>query len=152
MPDSRVRITTITSVTPYGDNLSVVKVMVPDGEEQVIANRDETGNFRWSPDEVAAYVPVGMLLPVDVLKTRGYFDVERERGLLDGGQRNRTKMRKMGPDKLETHGLLFKVDTTDKGDMVITRDEHDGVPATFRKVEVGDDVTDFFGIELHGGA
>ena len=102
------RVIKIDSVVPYGDNLTIVTTS---HGETVIANRKEDGSWRWEPGEVAVFIAEGSILPDSVLQDRGYWDVEKNRGLLDGGQRNRVKARKWGPDKIVASGLLFKCRT-----------------------------------------
>lgn len=97
-------IQTIESVEPYGENLSIVTTS--EGHK-VIANKREDGSFRWTAGELVAYVSEGSIIPDDVLKERGYWDTEKDRGLLDGGKRNRVKMKKLAG--FESRGLLFKV-------------------------------------------
>lgn len=130
----------IDSVTPYGDNLSIVRV----AGQQVIANREDDGSLRWAAGEMAVYVEEGSILPEDVLKERGYWDVERDRGYLDGGPRNRVKARKMGPAKEPTVGLLFKIRAEPVEDDIVAYSITRG--NAWRTVEVGQDVTDFFDI------
>lgn len=101
-----VRFTRIVSVVPYGDTLSIVETS---GGQKVVANRKEDGSFRWEPGEYALFIPEKSVIPEDVLKERGYWDTEKNRGLLDGNKRNRVKARKWGPDKIVASGLLFKL-------------------------------------------
>jgi hypothetical protein len=147
-------IQTIESVEAYGENLSIVTTS--EGNK-VIANKKEDGSFRWTAGELVAYVSEGSILPEDVLKDRGYWDTEKNRGLLDGGPRNRVKMKKLAG--FESRGLLFKVDSHkvienagEEGrfiDAVIRYDHHeDGMRSVgdIQEVKVGDDVSEFFGI------
>lgn len=97
-------IQTVASVEPHGENLSIVTTS--EGHK-VIANRKEDGSFRWTAGEPVCYVSEGSIIPEDVLKERGYWDTEKDRGLLDGGPRNRVKMKKLAG--FESRGLLFKV-------------------------------------------
>lgn len=131
-------IQTIQTVEPYGENLSIVTTS--EGY-QVIANKREDGSFRWSPGEACVYVSEGSIIPEDVLKERGYWDEEKDRGLLDGGKRNRVKMKKLAG--FESRGLLFKVGGHIAGSgMVVTNEwNEDSID-----VEIGDDITEFFGI------
>ena len=85
-------VTRVESVEPYGETLSIVTTA--EGNK-VIANKDSNGNFRWTPNDRIAYVSEGSIIPEDVLKERGYWDNEKDRGLLDGGKRNRVKMKKL---------------------------------------------------------
>lgn len=136
-------VTSVESVTPYGENLSIVKTVC--GHE-VIANKKEDGSFRWAPGETVVYVSEGSILPEDLLKDRGYWDEVKDRGLLDGGKRNRVKMKRLAG--FESRGLLFK---TESGNFM-------GVDAQFitrgtnkTSVEMNQDVSEFFGIEEFNG-
>jgi hypothetical protein len=138
-------IQTITSVDPHGENLSIVTTS--EGH-QVIANRREDGSFRWTVGETVAYVSEGSIVPDDVLKARGYWDTEKDRGLLDGGKRNRVKMKKLAG--FESRGLLFKVSPYSHPSWpeftnVVARGED------IQGINVGDDVTEFLGITEFAG-
>lgn len=140
-------IQTATKVEPYGENLSIVTTS--EGH-QVIANKDENGNFRWTEGEVLCYVSEGSIIPDDVLKERGYWDTsEKDRGLLDGGKRNRVKMKKLAG--FESRGLLFKVSTDELWSSSETDDDtpnhqHMTRGQTLTHVVVGQDVSEFLGI------
>jgi len=138
-------IQTIESVEPYGENLSIVTT---NEGHKVIANRKEDGSFRWAPGEACVYVSEGSIIPEDVLKERGYWDKEKDRGLLDGGKRNRVKMKKLAG--FESRGLLFKVieggyiiepvNITPVRTVKMTRAD------AKNRAAMGDDVSEFFGI------
>jgi len=131
---------TVATIEPYGDNLSIVTTS--EGHK-VIANRRDDSSFRWIPGELCVYVSEGSIIPEDVLKERGYWDEEKDRGLLDGGPRNRVKMKKLAG--FESRGLLFKVEEAGRGPMEghawVTR-------GGLRSLGVapGSDLTSFFGI------
>lgn len=128
-----VIITRVESVKPHGDNLSIVTV---DGNE-VVANRDEKGDFRWSMGEVCAYVPENSIVPEDVLKERHYWQEGAKKGDLGGSKGNRVKMQRFAGH--ESRGLLFKVVPGPSGYWI----ERDGVTLA---VEIGQDVTEFLGV------
>lgn len=134
----------VDSVRPHGDNLSIVKV----GDFEVVASRKEDGSFRWTEGETCVYVPEGAIIPEDVLKERGYWDEEKNKGLLEGKKGNRVKMRRFAG--FESRGLLFKT-VTDRGDLP------EGSAAisngsTTKIVNLGDNVAEFFGITPHNPA
>lgn len=159
-----VIVKTVVSVEPLGDNLSVVTTS---DNDVVLANRKEDGSFRWSVGEVVGYVSEGSILPDALMKDRGYWDDEKDRGLLSGGKRNRVKMIKLGPpdNKVESRGLLFKVIKLDAPYLFTPDAEQPAVSYEYmvknpidatdsvnhKLVQVGDDVTDFFGIEEFKG-
>jgi hypothetical protein len=132
-------VTRIESVEPYGENLSIVTTK--EGN-QVIANKREDGSFRWAVNDRVAYVSEGSILPEDVLKERGYWDEEKDRGLLDGGKRNRVKMKKLAG--FESRGLLFRADMI--AGMIDVQVIFKRGGATSEPVREGDDVSEFFGI------
>lgn len=149
----------IISVEPFGDNLSIVKT---NDDDIVIANRKEDGSFRWSLNEYCVYVSENSVIPEDILKDRGYWDFEKNRGLLGGGKYNKVKGRNFGPDdnRVRSIGLLFKVHELTApilfgGKMtsvVVSKPEifpenPDGGSQTSIYVNLGDDVSKFFGIE-----
>ena len=163
-------VTRIDSVRPHGENLSIVRVVMPipspvegqvvDGVNvfEVIANKREDGSFRWEAGEPAVYVSEGSIIPDDVLKERGYWDTEKDRGLLDGGKRNRVKMKRLAG--FESRGLLFKVGhpgedwTDDNKDPEVVGwilRESLGPGSDVQYVKTGDDVSEFFGIEEFKG-
>jgi hypothetical protein len=154
-------ITHVVSVRPFLNNLSVVKVEGSDNE--VVANRTETGGFRWSVNEPVVYVPEGMIVPDDVMQERGYWNDEKSRGLLEGKKYNLVKMRRFGPeeDRLESRGLLFKIEDShllfnERGIMAevfpVRRGERlttdmgweNGPPP----ITMGSDVTEFLGLTV----
>lgn len=146
---------TVTSVDPYGENLSVVTTS--EGN-QVIANKKEDGSFRWTAGELVVYVSEGSILPEDVLKERGYWDEEKDRGLLDGGKRNRVKMKKLAG--FESRGLLFKVrpgsfmgesiDFVDRENHPQGGEDRQGGKSA-HGVVLGQDVSEFLGITEFAG-
>ena len=132
-------IQTIESVEPYGENLSIVTTS---GGNKVIANKREDGSFRWQAGELVAYVSEGSIIPDDVLKERGYWDTEKDRGLLDGGKRNRVKMKKLAG--FESRGLLFKVVPSSFMGEPVNYVDREGHPRL--GVLLGQDVSEHLGI------
>jgi hypothetical protein len=132
------------------------------GGNQVIANRLENGDFRWAVGETVVYVSEGSILPDEILKDRGYWDEEKDRGLLDGGKRNRVKMKRLAG--FESRGLLFKChnpradwssDTeTDLEVVGFVSNPHlnvDDISVHWEPVKMGQDVSEFFGITEFAG-
>lgn len=136
-------IQTVDSVEAYGENLSIVTTS--EGNK-VIANKKSDGSFRWTAGEPVCYVSEGSIIPDDVLKERGYWDEEKDRGLLDGGKRNRVKMKKLAG--FESRGLLFKVEADDSDDTSVgyIKRVANGPDLESLLVNVGDDVSDHLGI------
>jgi hypothetical protein len=138
-----VKVTTVEAVRPHGDNLSIVTV---DGNE-VVANRRDDGSFRWAAGEPCVYVPENAIIPDDVLKERGYWNNEKDKGLLGGSKGNRVKMQRFAGH--ESRGLLFKVGLSGQN---WDGDQPEGKPFWLDRgdetvdVAIGDDVSEFFGI------
>ncbi len=141
---------TVSDVRSHGDNLSIITVSA--GHE-VVANRHPDGSFRWTEGEPVIYVPENMLIPEDVLRERGYWDENRNKGLLEGKKGNRVKMRRFAG--FESRGLLFKVGlpgqdwsddrNPDKPYWVL----RESVTPDTIDAGIGDDVGEFLGIVEH---
>lgn len=126
-------------VRPHGENLSIITVL---GNE-VVANRLEDGSFRWEVGEVCVYVPENSIIPEDVIKERGYWNDEKNKGLLGGSKGNRVKMQRFAGH--ESRGLLFKVDEQFEGQAgSVSFWLHRGKGSI--TVNLGQDVTIFLGI------
>lgn len=123
----------VEDVRPHGDNLTIVTVM---GNE-VVANLKEDGTPRWEVGEVCVYISEGSVIPMEVLEARGY--AENGKGMLGGNKGNRVKMRRFAGH--ESRGLLFKTNKYMNKNWVEV-DGYDSIP-----VNVGDDVTKYFGIQ-----
>lgn len=132
-------VTRISSVEPYGENLSVVTTVQGN---QIIANKREDGSFRWQVNDRVAYVSEGSIIPEDVLKERGYWDEEKDRGLLDGGKRNRVKMKRLAG--FESRGLLFRIEMIAGAFDPVVKFKRGHLLSD--EVREGDDVSEFFGI------
>jgi hypothetical protein len=139
-------VTKVVSVRPLGENLSVVTV---EGiEHEIVANRHENGSFRWRVGEACVYVPEEAVVPEETLKQRGYWNEEKGIGLLGGKKGNRVKMRRFGPEeeRIESRGLLFKVDEASVPGELYVRLDDSSIDAERKKVEFGDDVSEFLGV------
>jgi len=140
------RIATIAGVRRHGENLTIVTVKDGDATHEVVANLQKDGTPRWSEGETVVYVTEGSIVPEDVMKERGYWNEERNRGYLDGNRYDRVKMRRMGG--YESRGLLFK---TRKGSFMgesityVDRQDHPSLG-----VLMGQDVSEHLGIVDHG--
>lgn len=137
-------VTKVISVTPFGENLSQVDL---ENGKFIIANRKDDGSFRWAPDEVAVYVSENSVVPDDVLRDRGYWDHEKNKGLLGGNKGNRVKGRNFGPedDRRRSIGLLFK--TNILNDEILVSNPYEYAPESsvgHTVVNIGDDVTALF--------
>ena len=138
-----VLVTKVDAVRDHGDSLTIVTV----GEHEVVANKQEDGTPRWVIGEPVIYVPEGAIVPDDVLQERGYWDNEKNKGLLEGKKGNRVKMRRFAG--FESRGLLFKISKN----LIVWKEtlERESSLNVFRgdtmlKVDDGDNVAEFLGI------
>ena len=138
-----VLVTKVDAVRDHGDSLTIVTV----GEHEVVANKQEDGTPRWVIGEPVIYVPEGAIVPDDVLQERGYWDNEKNKGLLEGKKGNRVKMRRFAG--FESRGLLFKISKN----LIVWKEtlEREYSLNVFRgdtmlKVDDGDNVAEFLGI------
>ena len=139
-------VTKVTSVTPFGENLSQVDL---ENGKFIIANRNDDGSFRWEPGEIAVYVSENSVVPENVLKDRGYWDFEKNKGMLGGNKGNRVKGRNFGPedDRRRSIGLLFE--TNILNDKILVSNPYEYAPESsvgHMVVNIGDDVSELFGI------
>jgi hypothetical protein len=132
-------------------NLTIVSVFNADGvlPHQVIANLQDDGTPRWKTDEVCVYVSENSIVPEDVLKERGYWEEGSKKGMLGGSKGNRVKGRVMGKDEngengVESRGLIFKVGEYNSGSPTLDHFVTRGLEKC--TCNIGDDVTNFFGI------
>jgi hypothetical protein len=145
---TRATIAPITDVADLGENLSVYTVL---GNR--VVGMKEDGKHRFLQGEHVIYIPEGMIIPEEHLKARGYWDEEKNRGLLDGGKRNRVKKRNfLG---IPSIGLIWKTepdydyqDGPNMPPVQVGLLVSNGADTMF--VTEGQDVTDFFGLVMHG--
>ena len=78
----QVLVTKVDAVRNHGESLTIVTV----GDHEVVANKTEDGQPRWTQGEICVYVPEGAIIPDDVLQERGYWDAEKNRGMLEGNK------------------------------------------------------------------
>ena len=126
---------------PGADRLSICKIR---GYEAITA-KDENGNHRFAAGEHVIYVPENSVVPLDVLKDRGYWDDEKNQGLLAGSQGNRVKAIRLRG--VVSQGLVWKTSPSDNGFVTISK-PHQGV-TVYHMVQPYDDVSEFFGIQKY---
>jgi hypothetical protein len=134
---AKSNVTVITSVRDHGETLTIVTV----DDHEVVANKLEDGTPRWKVGEVCVYVPENSILPEDVLKARGYWNDEKNKGLLGGSKGNRVKMQRFAGH--ESRGLLFKVGQSSDINPGLWFERGDEV---WEDIGIGSDVTEFLGI------
>jgi RNA ligase (TIGR02306 family) len=119
---------------PNADRLSLVRVL---GYE-AIAAKDENGDHRFEPGELICYIPEAAVVPEDVLKEKGYWNAEKDAGLLAGKLGNRVKAIRLRGTL--SQGLVVKLRRGEYGQYLL--DRGDDVIA----VEKGKDVAEFLGL------
>jgi RNA ligase (TIGR02306 family) len=119
--DFEVLVRQVDDVIDHGnaDRLSIVKLL---GYEAITA-KEEDGSHRFQPGEKIIYVPEAAIVPEALLKERGYWNEEKDIGMLAGKTGTRVKAIRLRG--VLSQGLVWKLD----------------VPG-----DVGDNLADFFGI------
>lgn len=131
---------------PNADRLSLVKVL---GYEAVTA-KAEDGSHRFRKGEYIVYVPEASVVPEDVLKEYGFWNTEKDMGLLAGKKGNRVKAIRLRG--VLSQGLVFPTHP----------DSRDGISEDFSEcfnglvyvrrngteiaARLGDDLAEFFEI------
>jgi RNA ligase (TIGR02306 family) len=119
--DFEVLVRQVDDVIDHGnaDRLSIVRLL---GYEAITA-KEEDGSHRFQPGEKVIYVPEAAIVPEALLKERGYWNEEKDIGMLAGKTGTRVKAIRLRG--VLSQGLVWKLD----------------VPG-----DVGDNLADFFGI------
>ncbi len=136
---------------PEADRLTLVRV----GGYSCISNLKDDGSWRYQPGDLAVYVPADTVIPEATLKTIGFWDDAKGKGMLAGTKGDRVKpMRLRG---IFSEGILIPVgytvfSTIRMGDGEI-KDvsgyhfvEKNTGETDRRMVEIGTDVADFYGL------
>lgn len=121
------------------DTLSQVDMW--SNSKTAIAGKLEDGSHRYPAGSLAVFFPIGVVIPLPLLKEQGfYWDAEKDRGLLKGSKRNRVGAVTRG--SVTSEGILFPLKNQD-GSMGTA------VNATGGELEVmlGDIINEFYGIE-----
>ena len=87
---------------PNADRLSLVKV----ADHTVVTMKADDGSHRFSTGENVVYVPEGAIIPDDLLKATGFWDDEKDQGVLGGTHGNRVVNRKIRG--IMSEGLIWK--------------------------------------------
>lgn len=89
---------------PNADRLSLVTI----GGYNAITGKDEQGQHRFSEGELVVYVPEGAVVPERLLKQFGYWNFDKNIGMLAGSKGNRVKAIRLR-DVL-SQGLVWKLE------------------------------------------
>lgn len=127
-----VRVTEVKD-HPNADRLSLIYFR----QFVTISAKLEDGSHRYQPGDLVVYVPENAVVPEYLLK-RGFWNHEKNKGMLAGTAGNRVK-----PVKLRgilSEGIMFAVDTLSTGETMFNGNE------TSLLVMEGDDVASYLGI------
>lgn len=120
---------------PNADRLSLVRIL---GYE-AIAAKNEDGSHRFEVGEPICYIPEAAVVPEDVLKEKGYWNAEKDVGMLAGKLGNRVKAIRLRG--ILSQGLVVKLHYCDKDEAhYLTRN------GSALEVKEGQDVAEFLGL------
>ena len=121
---------------PNADRLTIISI---DGF-QCIANKFEDGSWRYSVGDLVVYIPEQSVLPEWLLKKNGFWDADRNKGLLHGAAGNRVKAIKLRG--IVSQGILYPVHQQEDSAWLETAD----YPEYVYEVQEGQDVSNALGI------
>jgi RNA ligase (TIGR02306 family) len=138
MPKFEVLVLPIDKIEdhPYAERLSLNHI-----RGFVAISNKVDGAHRYQKGQLVAYVPEGAIVPISLLKARGYWDEKKEKGFLSGLRGNIVKA--INLRGIVSRGLIFPTDTIDdfvKQTYLVSGEGHQ------RRVQIGDDVSGFLGI------
>lgn len=120
---------------PDADRLSIIKV----GGYVCISAKLEDGSHRYNEGDLVVYVPEQAIVPEYLLR-KGFWDDEKNRGILSGPNFDRVKIIKLRG--IHSQGILFPLLSSDFP--CIMNGDHE-----VQFVEEGQDVADFLGIKKY---
>ena len=145
--DHEIRIRKIISVVdhPNADRLNLNLI---DPDYEVISNKLEDGSPRYKVGQLIVYVPISSFVP-DYILMDGYWDSEKNKGILGGETGNIVEHRKIRG--IVSNGLILPIVTINSyGDIILKgRKTFSKLPPEYfyqRSLE-GDDVGSFLGIK-----
>lgn len=122
---------------PNADRLNIVKIL---GYE-AITNKLEDGSPRYKKGDLIVYVPEAAIVPESLLKQYGYWNDEKDCGMLAGKQGNRVKAIRLR--QIMSQGLVWPLRAGSfMGKDFLFANNSEGDLA----VNLGDDLAEFFGI------
>jgi len=130
---------------PNADRLSLIKI----GGYTCISAKLEDGSHRYKQGDLVVYIPESAVVPEWWLKANGFWDNDKDRGLLSGASRNRVKAVKLRG--VFSQGILQAVCLAedDNGQYIEGEQGHYPNGQGYTKVEFvceGDNVAEFLGI------
>ena len=105
MSEFKVEVVKVDNVIdhPNADRLTIVSI----GGYECIANKKDDGSWRYQPGDLVVYIPEGSVLPEWLLKKMGFWDEDKQKGMLSGSKGNRVKAIKLRGTV--SQGVLYPV-------------------------------------------
>lgn len=140
MSNFEVKVRRIDAVEdhPDADRLSICSIL----GYRAITAKNEDGSHRFAPGDLIVYVPEAAVIPHDLLKHYGYWNDEKDTGMLAGKQGDRVKIIRLRG--VYSQGLVWPIEHG----RVWTPSRMEGTKLVRESLDVseGDDVAEFFGI------
>ncbi len=118
---------------PNAERLNIVKILGYDA----ITNKTEDGSPRYKKGDLVVYVPEAAVVPERLLRQYGYWNEEKDRGMLAGKRGDRVKAIRLRGTV--SQGLVWPLPTYGDHPVVVDGNE-------LLNVKLGDNVAEFFGI------
>lgn len=111
MADFEVLVVSIDEATdhPNADRLTINTI----GGYQCVSNKREDGSWRYQAGDLAVYIPEASVVPEALLKHMGFWDNDKDKGMLAGSKGNRVKAIRLRG--VFSQGILMPVRTADDG-------------------------------------
>ena len=90
---------------PNADRLNIVKILGYDA----ITNKNENNEPRYAKGDLVIYVPEGAVVPENLLKQYGYWDDEKNKGMLAGRRGDRVKAIRLR--QVLSQGLIWPLES-----------------------------------------
>lgn len=114
MSKFEVKVSKINKVEdhPNADRLAVVTI----GGYRCIANKNHDGTWRYQTGDLVVYVPEQAVIPEMVLKTIGFWDDSKGKGMLGGSKGDRVRAIKLRD--IVSQGILIPLDKIPAGNLI----------------------------------
>jgi RNA ligase (TIGR02306 family) len=139
MSNFEVKVRRIDAVEdhPDADRLSICTIL----GYRAITAKNEDGSHRYQTGDLIIYVPEAAVVPHDLLKRYGYWNEEKDTGMLAGKQGDRVKIIRLRG--VYSQGLVWPLPTPDEDFGVFDEIDRAGYDIYFTE---GSDVAELFGI------
>lgn len=133
---------TVEKVTKVEDHPEMPQnSLVTAGPFTVVTMKNEDGSYRFAVDELVVIVPEHTIVPAEILERTGFWDPEKNRGILAGSKGNRVKGRVVGG--IPSRELIFKMEkqTTVDGETTAIFDNG----TMWQRFSTGQNIGTYFG-------